>query len=217
MGYSLDNQLSDSKQYTAPDPLFITTVQALAQGFPWERFERFFESRPLINATASDQLFLMRVLALQEMLCLDDANVLKWVKNQLYLFAFISPGYKPRLPNEAVLGSFRQKLDDLNILQPFRMRCQQVILKYGEPVASSESTPAMPNDPAGFEAYLYSGITPETSSIESIDFPDIEEKWVTCPLCDSSALGEYVATDSQENNTDPWADCQQCGHKFKVG
>ena len=126
MGFSLDNQLSESSQYTAPDPLFITTVQALAQGFPWERFERFFESRPLINASAKDQLFLMRVLALQEMLCLNDADVLRWVKNQLHLFAFMSSDYKPRLPNEALLENFRQKLNELNILQPSQLLLQLV-------------------------------------------------------------------------------------------
>ena len=217
MGFSLDNQLSESAQYKAPDPLFITTVQALAQGFPWERFERFFESRPLIKASAMDQVFLMRVLALQEMLCLDDAEVLKWVKNQLYLFAFISPGYKPRLPNETILESFRKKLNELNILQPFRLRCQQVILKYGESSMAPESTPILPDDPAGFDAYLYSGVDAERNATDTMTFPDIEERWVTCPLCESSALSSYVPADLRQSGCDPWADCQQCGHKFKVG
>ena len=217
MGFSLDNQLSDSVQYKAPDPLFITTVQALAQGFPWERFERFFESRPLIKASATDQVFLMRVLALQEMLCLDDTEVLKWVKNQLYLFAFITPGYKPKLPNEALLESFRRKLNELNILQPFRLRCQQVILKYGEPSKIPESTPVLPEDPADFDAYLYTGVESEKSSSDKINMPDVEERWVTCPLCESSALNAYVPAHLRESDCDPWADCQQCGHKFRVG
>lgn len=216
MGYSLDNQINDSTQFKAPDPLFIATVQALSQGFPWERFERFFDSRPLINASAVDQVFLMRVLALQEMLCLNDADVLKWVKNQLYLFAFVSPHYKPRLPNETVLENFRQRLDELKMLQPFRLRCQQLILKYGEMPDSLES-PAVPGQSGEFDAYLYSDSKLESSAEESIDFPEIEERWVTCPLCDSSELGAYAPASLDIPNADPWADCQQCGHKFKVG
>lgn len=184
MGFSLDNQLSHSAHYKAPDPMFVATVSALAQSFPWERFERFFESRPLIDASALDQVFLMRVLALQEMLCLDDAALLAWTRNQTSLFSFFAPNYNPGLLNETALVSFRQKLNDLKLLQPFRRRCQRVILKYGHRV---------------------------------MDIQDVEERWVTCPLCESSALNEFSPAHLHQSDCEPWADCQECGHKFKVG
>lgn len=218
MGFSLDNQQSQSEQYQAPDPMFITTVMALAQGFPWGRFERFFESRPLIKASAVDQVFLMRVLALQEMLCLDDAEVLMWVKNQLYLFAFISPNYKPKMPSEALLEAFRQRLDELNILQPFRKRCQRVILKHGTIAEASRSSVAFSGALTGLaDMEPFPRNTRDQHSPGNLELTEIEERWVACPLCNSAKLSEYVPTHLRVADCEPWANCQECGHKFKIG
>lgn len=215
MIFSIDSQRQAS-QYKAPDPMFITIVLAVSQGFPWERFERFFESRPLIKASAADQVFLMRILALQEILCLDDEAVLSWVKNQMYLFAFIDSAYKPKMPNAVVLKSFREKLSAVNILQPFRMRCQDMVLKYGalpdlkSPVGEMSGTDSL-------EAYLSSSELDDTATFPVLNTMDLEERWVTCPVCDSAALNHFVPQHLRSSVSEPWASCQKCNHKFKVG
>jgi len=214
LGFSLDNQLSQAASYKAPDPMFIATVSAMSQGFPWDRFEHFFESQSLIKASAQDQVFLLRILALQEMLCLDDQAVLDWVKNQLYLFAFISPHYKPKIPSEALLSSFREKLDDINILEPFRLRCQTMILKYS---AMHEVSYHMP-DESLFSDYLYGKDDAELSTVSKSDLDQLtlEERWATCPVCDSASLQSTTHDTASKAASVPWAMCKQCGHQFKV-
>lgn len=220
LSFTLDNQQSQPEQFQAPDPMFTTTIMALAQGFPWDRFERFFESRPVINASAIDQVFLIRVLALQEMLYLNDAEVLKWVKNQLYLFAFISPDYKPKMPNEAVLEKFRQKLDELNILQPFRKRCQQIILNHSKFAQSPDCAVTLSGELmklASIQPLSSTGDDSVKLSTDYFELPEIEECWVACPSCNSAQLNEYLPSHARGTECVPWANCQQCGHKFKIG
>lgn len=213
MGFSLDNIFDGTAPYIAPDQYFIKAVSGMMQCFPWERFELFFESRPLIQVDAVDQVFLLRVLAVQELLCMDDENVLKWLKNQMYLFAFLSPQSKPKIPTTSLLSRFRGKLDDANLLEPFRKRCQDVILK-------NDGSLAM-----GVEACNYLDVFAPT-----FDFPNsnansseadpmnnsdilIEDKWVICPMCESSALHQI---DTDDIKFGPEARCNQCSHQFKI-
>ena len=200
MGFSLGHQTSDSASYSAPDPMFISAVSAMAKGFPWERFERFFEARPLINASVNDQIFLMRILVLQEMLCMDDKGTLKWVKNQMYLFAFLSPGHKPKVPSAELLVSFREALNKANILEPFRKRCQALINKHSD--NSSYKSPEWM-----FEVDA-SSITKESDELSA--------HWVTCPECKSAKLSNHTPPEESVAEVAPWASCDQCGHAFKV-
>ena len=200
LGFSLGNQCSDSASYSAPDPMFIAAVSAMAKGFSWERFERFFEARPLINATVSDQIFLMRILVLQEMLCMDDKSTLKWVKNQMYLFAFLSPNYKPKIPSAELLANFREELSKANILEPFRLRCQVLIAKHAD--TSSFQSPS----------WTFEVETPELSNKAD----NISAHWVSCPSCKSTKLSSYTPPENLAPPSSLWASCDKCGHAFKV-
>lgn len=46
---------------------------------------------------------------------------------------------------------------------------------------------------------------------------DLEERWVTCPVCDSAALDHCVPQHCRASMSEPWASCHHCNHKFKVG
>jgi len=199
LGFSLGHQVSDSASYSAPDPMFISAVSAMAKGFPWERFERFFKARSLINASVNDQIFLMRILVLQEMLCMDDASTLKWIKNQMYLFAFLSPGHKPKIPSLELLVSFREALNNANILEPFRQRCQTLIVKH--------------TDTSSFQSPDW------TFKVDDAQINDDREglaaHWVTCPACQSAKLSSYTPEEPIAQLA-PWASCNKCGHVFRV-
>lgn len=197
MGFSLGHQDSDSASYSAPDPMFISAVSAMAKGFPWERFERFFKARPLINASVNDQIFLMRILVLQEMLCMDDKGTIKWIKNQMYLFAFLSPGYKPKIPSPELLVSFREALSKANILEPFRQRCQTLIVKH--------------TDTSSFQSPDWTFKVDDMNESE-----EISAEWVACPACQSEKLSSYIPPDEPIAQMTPWASCDKCGHAFKV-
>ena len=210
MGFSLENIIDDQTSYQAPDHNFISSVSGLIQSFPWERFERFFESRPLVEATATEQIFLLRVLAIQELLCVDDDEVLAWLRRQLYLSAFLSPGLKPRIPSQQLLTEFRHRMHEANLLEPFRLRCQKVILRN------------LDDFKATVEATSYiEEFAPDVSEFPKIDLAqefdvdqdDLEGKWVICPKCDSSSLRQVR---SKIGKAIPQASCQQCGHSFKV-
>ncbi|MGB1311485.1 MAG: hypothetical protein ACPG47_09750 [Leucothrix sp.] len=215
MGFSLENIVDDSMSYAAPDRAFISSVSGMVHGFPWERFEHFFESRPLIQASATDQVFLLRVLAVQELLCLDDDSVLRWLKNQMYLLAFLSPGFKPKVPTKALLNSFRDKLQDANLLEPFRTRCENIILKQNSVATSGvESGNYMEAFAPSAADLSDSGMLDD--EINAVDnLPDIllEDKWVICPQCESSALHQV---EPDEVGAAPKASCEHCGHQFNV-
>jgi len=203
--------MDDEPLYSAPDHAFINTVLGMAQSFPWERFERFFEARPLVKASASDQVFLLRILAIQELLCVDDEGVLSWLKSQMYLSAFLSPGFKPKIPRKTLLAEFRSKLHDANLLEPFRLRCQNVILKK---TAADAETQKHSDYMAEF--------APSVADLPKINIDDVDkasegeelqDKWVICPKCDSSSLKQIQA---RLGSPIPQASCKQCGYYFKV-
>ncbi|RVU84050.1 hypothetical protein EOL70_14705 [Leucothrix sargassi] len=200
MGFSLGHQGSDSASYSAPDPMFISAVTAMAKGFPWTRFERFFEARPLINASVNDQIFLMRILVLQEMLCMDDKSTLAWVKNQMYLFAFLSPGHKPKIPSLELFVGFRKALDEANVLEPFRQRCQALIVKHSD-------AGVFQNNEWQFEV---------DSSFAGKAARAVEANWVNCPICQGTELSSYSPPEDPNADIAPWAACDNCGHAFKV-
>ena len=207
MGFSLEDNIDDQGLYVAPDHAFLKTISGMVQSFPWERFERYFEARPLINASVQDQVFILRVLAIQEILCLDDEGVLSWLKNQMYLSAFLSPGYKPKVPSRALLKDFRDKLNEASLLEPFRLRCQNIILKTGDkPVIPEETSDYM------------SAFAPATIDFLGDDNNQelamkLEDKWVICPNCDTSTLNKVML---ETGSTVLRANCEQCGFSFNL-
>lgn len=218
MGFSLEKIIDDTTSYAAPDSAFIGTVSGMVQSFPWERFERFFETRPVIEASALDQVFLLRVLAIQELLCLDDDSVLKWLKSQMYLFAFLSPGFKPKVPTKTLLKNFRDNLHDANLLEPFRLRCQAIILKQNSSkkmAKSVESTSYLEAFAPSPQDLSVTGMVKKVPVNETNTLADIqlEDRWVICPKCESSALQQV---ESAVRPSAPEASCKQCGHQFKV-
>ena len=227
MGFSLENIIDDTATFEAPDDAFIGTISGMVQNFPWERFERFFEARPLVQASAVDQVFLLRILAIQELLCMDDETVLKWLKNQMFLFSFLSPGFKSKIPSEVLLNTFREKLQDANILEPFRLRCQNIILKKNQQTEAAsaaadftstsfdESNKAPVSQSRALDNNVQLNTQAKPINIGK-PFPEmhIEDKWVICPKCESSSLSkvDLGCGDSQALQ----ARCEQCGHEFKV-
>ena len=199
--------IDEQALYNAPDHAFISAVSGMVQSLPWERFERFFEVRPLVKATAIDQVFMLRVLAIQELLCVDDESVLAWMKSQMYLSAFLSPEFKPKVPKKALLNEFRKALQDANLLEPFRLRCQNVILKkHGKAQSTEEPSSYLEMFAPRVEDFpeiIISGEPPEES----------DDNWVSCPKCSSITLNK---TESPNGDVIPHASCSQCGHDFKV-
>lgn len=123
-------KIGEGNSYISPDPHFISTVLLFTNSLPWGKFEKFFEAKKLLNITAAEQLTLLRLISLQEILCINDDALLKWAKNQLYLFGFMQAEFQPRLPTEKLLCDFRQKFDEVGLLKPFRKQCQRLIQEH---------------------------------------------------------------------------------------
>lgn len=216
MGFTLENIIDDQSDYSAPGHTFLSTVSRMVQSFPWERFERYFEARPLIEASAVDQVFILRVLAIQEVLCVDDEGILHWLKNQMYLSAFLSPGFKPKVPTKELLCDFRGKLDEENLLESFRLRCQYIILQESpKPVTAEERTNYVKEStPTTMD---FSEITHShdrfRSTDETLSEVEIKDEWVACPHCDSTELNQVA---SGLGSKLPHACCNRCGHHFKA-
>ncbi len=128
----VDNDMQFGETYIAPDPDFISAISFFSSSLPWDRFKTFFDSRKLVGLNGEEQLTLLRFLAVQELLCLDDQDLLRWLKNQFYLFSFLQPDFKPRLPTIALLKQFRSELDKIGLLEPFRKHCQHIIAEHGQ-------------------------------------------------------------------------------------
>ena len=126
------NEKQFGETYIAPDPDFISAISFFSSSLPWDRFKIFFDARKLVGLNGDEQLTLLRFLAVQELLCLDDQDLLRWLKNQFYLFSFLQPVFKPRLPTLELLKQFRSELDNIGLLEPFRKHCQHIIAEHGQ-------------------------------------------------------------------------------------
>jgi len=85
------DEMGKGESYVAPDPHFVSSVALFASSLPWSKFRTFFERKKMVNLSANEQLILLRLVALQELLALDDDSLLRWAKHQLYLFSFMQP------------------------------------------------------------------------------------------------------------------------------
>ena len=188
--------------YVAPDSHFISSIAIFSSSLPWEKFELFFEKRKLVNLSGSEQLILLRLIALQELLCLNDDALLKWAKHQLYLFSFMQPSYTPRMPTKALLVEFRKKFDEVGLLKPFRKQCQKIIQEH-----ESRFPPIVTNVKTNHR---------EVSDTK-VDLPNIENNSDTeCPSCGSQNVVRL--TPSQEASTLPsinFSRCRFCGNTFR--
>ena len=152
--------------YIAPDPLFISAISLFSRSLPWQRFNRFFKTKKLVGLTGDEQLILLRFLAIQELTCLNDKALLVWLKNQFYLFHFLQPDFKPRLPTIELLQEFRSELDTIGLLLPFRRQCQHIIQEHGKrfpEITINLKAPSIQND-SGISVELKTALMPDTNT-----------------------------------------------------
>ena len=127
MDLNVESKMGRGDAYVAPDSHFISSIALFSNSLPWDKFESFFEKRKLVNLSGREQLILLRVIAMQELLCLNDDEMLKWSKHQLHLLSFMQPNYTPRMPTKPLLLEFRKNLDEVGLLKPFRKQCQKIV------------------------------------------------------------------------------------------
>lgn len=206
-------KMGQGESYLAPDPHFISSISLFASSLPWEKFENFFEKKKIVNLSGDEQLILLRLLALQELLCLDDNELLTWAKHQLYLFSFMQTGFKARLPTKELLLEFRTKLDKVGLLKPFRKQCQRIIQEHENrfpPIIKNRGDkrkPVTQKKPSNHR---------KVSDLK-VDLLNIENGSDTaCPSCGSHNVIRLMP--SQEASTLPnvnFSRCRFCGHTFR--
>ncbi len=202
MDLNVVQKMGHGNSYVAPDSHFISSVALFSTSLPWGKFERFFEKRKLVNLSGSEQLILLRLIALQELLCLNDDDLLKWSKHQLHLFSFMQPSYTPRMPTKELLVEFRKKFDEIGLLKPFRKQCQRIVQEHESrfPPISSNSI-----------------VRHREASDTKVDLPNVANNSDTaCPSCGSHNVVKL--TPSQEASSLPsisFSRCRFCGNTFR--
>lgn len=208
MDLDATTKMGQGNCYVAPDPHFISSISLFASSLPWDKFERFFEKKKLVDLNGAEQLILLRLIALQELLCLNDDDLLSWTKNQLYLFSFMQTGYKARLATKELLVEFREKFDKIGLLKPFRKQCQRIIQEHENRFPPLKST-ATTNKAVDSKHRLVSDT--------KIDLPNIESSSdLNCPSCGSKNVVKL--TPSQEASSRPdikFSRCRFCGNIFR--
>ena len=213
MDLHVTKKMGQGESYVAPDPHFISAISLFASSLPWEKFEKFFDKKRLVNLPGDEQLILLRLLALQELLCLDDDELLTWAKHQLYLFSFMQTGFKARLPTKELLLEFRTKFDKVGLLKPFRKQCQRIIQEHENrfpPLIKSKG------DKSKRTTQDKSNKHRKASDLK-VDLLNIENgSDTTCPSCGSHNVVRLMP--SQEASTLPdinFSRCRFCGHTFR--
>jgi len=225
--------------YIAPDPLFISAISLFSRSFPWQRFNRFFKTKKLVGLSGNEQLILLRFLAVQELICLDDKALLKWLKNQFYLFNFLQPEFKPRLPTIELLQEFRSELDTIGLLLPFRKQCQHIIQEHGKRFPAINLTlepPTIEND-AGVSTQFKTALMPDSQTRRKSEQQNVlnqtqEKKLVadkkveihnvinhsgkTCVKCGSHNVIKMESAQLESSLPDiRFLRCRFCGHTFR--
>lgn len=195
--------------YIAPDPRFITTLLVFSKGFPWDKFLQFFNEKKLVSCSAEDQVFLLRLLAVQELLCMDDKTLLKWAKHQFQLIGFLHMGYKATIPTLELLVHFRNTLDEVGILSPFRKQCQKLILIHDEKKLDPKVKKFIP-EAANWGSQRVIGV--------KIDEPESEKEmaWIACPVCKSQNINKVLPPHWVGIVEEEWCRCRFCGNKFQL-
>ncbi|MEH6455233.1 MAG: hypothetical protein V7749_02860 [Cocleimonas sp.] len=207
-------EMGKGESYVAPDPHFVSSVALFASSLPWSKFRKFFEKKKMVNLSANEQLILLRLVALQEVLALDDVSLLRWAKHQLYLFSFMQPDFKPKLPTVELLQEFRKKFDQVGLLKPFRKQCQLLITEHESrlpPINYEESV----SNTATLSA-SYSFVKKKVSDTK-VDLPNLPANTGSCcPNCGSVNIIKLKP--SQEASTLPniqFSKCRFCGNTFR--
>jgi len=212
--YHVD-KMGKGNSYVAPDPQFISSILLFANSLPWVKFEKFFETKKLISISALEQLTLLRLIALQEILCINDEALLKWTKNQLYLFSFMQADFQPRLPTVELLNEFRLKFDEVGLLKPFRKQCQKLIseqeIRQPPITVDSEIEASTLQSQYDYNAY-------KVIDIKS-DYKDMNienTSGLSCPNCGSFNIIQLAP--SQVESSLPsirFSRCRFCGNTFR--
>ena len=184
--------------YIAPDAHFISLISLFSNTLPWEKFERFFAKRKLVKVNATEQLMLLRLIALQELLCLNDDDILKWTKNQLHLFGFLQSEYKARMPTKELLVEFRENFNEVGLLKPFRKQCQRIIQEHD----------------SRFPSILPNNTKVNDAKVDLLNMEDSSD--IACPNCGSHNVVQL--TPSKEASSLPsirFSRCRFCGSMFR--
>ena len=202
--------------YVAPESHFISSVSLLANNLPWEKFRKFFNTKKLVNISADEHLILLRLLAMQELLCLDDEALLRWSRHQLYLFGFMQPSFSPKLPINDLLVDFRTKLDKQGLLKPFRKQCHKLIAEHEK---SFPLLVTVEDDETVDVVFLSENKEPrkiKITSTESDRHASKSSSDITCTNCGSQNVINLQP--SQEASSLPnisFSRCQFCGNTFR--
>ena len=206
--------------YVAPDSHFISSVEVLANNLPWAKFKKFFDSKSLVSISAEDHLVLLRLLAMQELLCLDDESLLRWAKHQLYLFGFMQPSFQAKIPVSELLNEFRSGLDKQGLLKPFRKQCHKLLEAHEKSFPTLELVEnTIEKSEAIDVTFISAGKKPRNIRVEGVQGSRYEEKnssGLECSNCGSSNIVNLKP--SQEASSLPdisFSRCQFCGNTFR--
>lgn len=195
--------------YTAPDPRFISTLLMFSRGLPWEKFSVFFKEKQLIPCDAEDQVFLLRLLAIQEFLCLDDETLLKWSKHQFQLIGFLHSGYRANSPSAELLANFRTILETVGILTPFRQQCQKIIMMHDEKCLENNYNQLV------IESSKWGSRRVIRIKVEGTKLKK-DAKWVACPICKSQNINKVQSPHWMVSKGKNCCRCRSCRNKFIV-
>lgn len=205
-------KMGKGNSYIAPDAHFISSVLLFSSSLPWLKFEKFFKTKKLLSISAAEQLTLLRLIALQEILCIDDAALLQWTKSQLYLFNFMQSDFKARLPSENLLKEFRTKFDEVGLLKPFRKQCQRLIQeqnsRFPKVSVASEASPSSTSS-VKYGAYKVSDIKVDLLNLEN-------STEASCPNCGSFNIIKLAPSQVTSSLPDiRFSRCRFCGNTFR--
>ena len=207
--------MGKGQSYVAPDPHFVSSVALFASSLPWEKFRKFFDRKKMVNLSGNEHLILLRLIALQEVLALDDDGLLRWAKHQLYLFSFMQPDFQPKLPTLELLQEFRKSFDEVGLLKPFRKQCQRLIVEH------ESSLPPINYEESASKSSVLSAkydFAKKKVSDTKVDLPNLPaDNDTSCPNCGSQNIIKLKPT--QEASTLPnikFSKCRFCGNTFRA-
>ena len=151
----------------------------------------------------SEQLILLRLIALQEFLCLNDDALLKWAKQQLHLFSFMQPSYTPRMPTKTLLVEFRKKFEEVGLLKPFRKQCQKIVQEH-----ESRFPPILSNTNSKHRMV----------SDTKVDLPNMgNSSDAACPNCTSRNIVRLTPRQEEASSLPSisFCRCRFCGNTFR--
>lgn len=199
--------------YVAPSSHFISSISLFAGSLPWDKFEKFFETKKLVNLSSQEQIILLRLIALQELLCLNDDSLLEWAKQQLCLFSFMQTDFQARIPTKALLVEFRTKFNDIGLLKPFRKQCQRLISEHESRFPPLDGGP----DQLGLSKTDNDITKTRLANDTRVDLHNVENRSeAVCSNCGSHNVIKLQASNEAISFPDiSFSRCRFCGNTFK--